>query len=77
MEILTFFVKFWLNGIQNGTVKIKKMKDGIFNYQFEKKYFCRTLTDDTRHSNASPLLGLTRILKSCHERSDRREFPDK
>ena len=30
MEILTVFVNFWLNQIQNCSVQIKKMKGGIF-----------------------------------------------
>ena len=37
MEILTAFVNFWLNQIQNCSVQIKKMKDGIFSFQLKKK----------------------------------------
>ena len=32
MEILTIFVNFWLNLIQNCSVQIKKMKDMIFSF---------------------------------------------
>ena len=32
MEILTIFVNFWLNLIQNCSVQIKKMKDRIFSF---------------------------------------------
>ena len=76
MEILTFFVNFWLNKIQNYYVQIKKMKDRIFSFQLKKNYFCRTLTDDVRHKNVPPPLDLTRILKSHYKRNDRRKFPD-
>ena len=31
------FVNFRLNQIQNCSVQIKKMKDGIFNFQLKKK----------------------------------------
>ena len=37
MEILTFSDNFWLNQIQNCSVQIKKMKDGIFTFQVKKK----------------------------------------
>ena len=35
------------------------------------------LTDDARHKNVPPPLDLIRILKSYHERNDRRKFPGK
>ena len=37
MEISTVFVNFWLYQIQNCSVQIKKMKDGIFTFQLKKK----------------------------------------
>ena len=37
MEILTVFVNFHLNQIQNCSVQIKKMKDEIFSFQLKKK----------------------------------------
>ena len=37
MEILTFFVNFRLNQIQNCSVQIKKMKDGTFSFHLKKK----------------------------------------
>ena len=78
MEILTAFVNFWLNQIQNCSVQIKKMKDGIFSFQLKKKnYFCQTFTNDARLKNVPPPLDLTRILKSYHKRNDRRKFPEK
>ena len=36
MEILTFFVYFRLNQIQNCSVQIKKMKDMTFSFQLKK-----------------------------------------
>ena len=36
MDILTVFVNFHLNQIQNCTVHIKKMKDKIFSFQLKK-----------------------------------------
>ena len=77
MEISTFFVNFWLNQIQNCSVEIKKLKDGIFCFQLKKNYFCRTFTDDARLKNVPPPLDLTRILKSYHKKNDRRKFPEK
>ena len=51
-----FFVNFPLNQIQNCSVQINKMKDGILSFQMKKNYFCQTLTDDARHTNIpSPL----------------------
>ena len=35
------------------------------------------LTDDARLKNVPPTINLTRILKSCHKRNDRRKFPEK
>ena len=35
------------------------------------------LTDDARLKNVPPPINLTRILKSCHKRNDRRKFPEK
>ena len=32
-----FFANFWLNQVQNCSVQIKKMKDGIFSFQMKKK----------------------------------------
>ena len=77
MEISTFFVNFLLNQIQNCSIQIKKMKDGIFSFQLKKNYFCQTFTDDARLKNVPPPLDLTRILKSYHKRNDRRKFPEK
>ena len=77
MEILTFFVNFWLNQIQNCSVQIKKMKDGIFSFQLKKIYFCRTLADGARHKNVPPPFDLTKILKSYYKRNDRRKFAGK
>ena len=77
MEISTFFVNFLLNQIQNCSIQIKKMKDGIFSFQLKKNYFCQTFTDDARLKNVPPPLDLIRILKSYHERNYRRKFPEK
>ena len=77
MEISTVFVNFWLNQIQNCSVQIKKMKDGIFSFQLKKRKFCQMFTDDARLKNVPPPLDLTRILKSYHKRNDRRKFPEK
>ena len=77
MEILTVFVDFHLNQIQNCSVQMKKMKDEIFSFQLKKNYFCQTFTDDARLKNVPPPLDLTRILKSYHKRNDRRKFPEK
>ena len=68
---MKFFVNFRLNQIQNCSIQIKKMKDGMFSFQLKKNYFYRTLTNNARHKNLPPLLGLTRILKSYHKRNDR------
>ena len=75
MEILTVFVNFLLNQIQNCSIQIKKMKDG-FSFQLKKNYFCQIFTDDARLKNVPPPLDLTRILKSYHKRNDRRKFPE-
>ena len=72
-----FFVNFQLNQIQNCSVQIKKMKDGIFCFQMKENYFCFKLTDNARHKIVPPPLDLTRILKSYHKRNDRRKFPEK
>ena len=75
VEISRVFVNFRLNQIQNCSVQIKKMKDGIFSFQLKKKnYFCQTFIDDSRLKNVSPPLDLTRILKSYLKRNDRRKF---
>ena len=69
------FVNFWLNQIQNCSVQIKKMKDGIF-ISFQLK------------NNASPkrlqkmldwkIYPLSLIwLESYNKRNDRRKFPKK
>ena len=76
-EISTVFVNFHLNQIQNCSIQIKKIKDQIFSFQFEKKYFCQTFTDNARLKNVPPPLDLTRILNSYHKRNDRRKFPEK
>ena len=68
---MEFFLNFWLNQFQNCPIQIKKMKDVMFSFQLKKNYFYRTLTNDARHKNLPPLLGLTRILKSYHKRNDR------
>ena len=68
MNILTFFVNFWLNQIQSCSVQIKKMKDRIFTFQLKNKLL------DARLKNAPPPLDLTRILKSYHKRNDRRKI---
>ena len=68
------FVNFRLNQIQNCSIQIKKMKDGMF---FLKNYFCWTFTDDARKKNVPPPLDLTRIFKSYHKRNDRRKFLEK
>ena len=36
MEILTVFINFHLNQIQNCSAQIKKMKDKIFSFQLKK-----------------------------------------
>ena len=77
MEISTVFVNFWLNQIQNCSVQIKKMKDGMFSFQLKKNYFSQTLTDDVRFKNVPTSLDLSRILKSYFKRNDRRKFPEK
>ena len=56
MKILLFFVNFQLNQIRNCSIQIKKMKDGIFNFQMKKNYYCQTLTDAARHKNVLPPL---------------------
>ena len=71
------FVNFQLNQIQNCSVQIKKIKDGIFSFQLKKNYFCQTFTDNARLKNVTPPLDLTRILKSYHKRDDRRKIPEK
>ena len=76
MKILTFFVNFLLNQIQNCSVQIKKMNYRIFGFQMKKNYFCQT-TDDARHKNVPPPLHLARILKSYHKRNDRRKLLEK
>ena len=68
---MEFFLNFRLNQFQNCPIQIKKMKDGMFSFQLKKNFFYRTLTNDARHKNLPPLLGLTRILKSYHKRNDR------
>ena len=35
------------------------------------------LRDNARHKNTTPPLDVTRILKSYHNRNDRRKFPEK
>ena len=35
MEILTFFINFRLNKIQNSSAQIKKIKDVIFSFQLK------------------------------------------
>ena len=77
MEILMVFVNFWLNQIQNCSVQIKKMKDGIFTFQLKKNYLCQMFTDNARLKNVPPPLDFTRILKPFHKRNDRRKFPKK
>ena len=77
MEILMFFVNFYLIQIQNCSGQIKKMKDEIFSFQLEKKYFCQMFTENARLKNVPFPLDLTRILKSYHKRNDRRKFPEK
>ena len=77
MKILPVFVNFWLNQIQNYSVQIKKVKDGIFSFPMKKNYFYRTLTDDAGHKNVPTPLDLTKILQSYHKSSDRRKFPEK
>ena len=77
MKILPFFVNFWQNQIQNCSVQIKKMKDGIFSFQIKKNYFCQTLADNARYKTVSPILDLTRILKSYHKRNDKKKFLEK
>ena len=77
MEILIVFVNFRLNQIQDFSVQIKKMKDGIFNFEIKKNYFCQTFTDNARLKNVPLLPDLSRILKSCHKRNDRRKIPEK
>ena len=74
-----FFKIFWQNDIQNSSVEIKNMKDGIFSFQMKKKknYFCQTLTDDARHENVPLPLELTRILKTYHKRNNRRKLSEK
>ena len=62
MEISTFFVNFRLTQIQNCSVKIKKMKAGIFSFQL-KKLLLLNVTGDSRLENVPPSLDLTRILK--------------
>ena len=71
MNILTFFVNFWLNQIQSCSVQIKKMKDRIFTFQLKNKLLD---LNDARLKNASPPLDLTRILKSYRKRNDRRKI---
>ena len=51
IKILMFFVNFSLNEIQNCCGQKKKIKDGIFSFQFKKDYFCQTLTDNARYKN--------------------------
>ena len=77
MELLMAFVNFRLSQIQNCSVQMKKIKDGIFSFQLKKNYFCQTFTDDARLKNILSPLDLTRILKSYHKRNDRRKFPEK
>ena len=60
MKILMFFVNFWLNQIQNCSVQIKKMKDGIFTFQLKRNYFCQALRDNAWHKNVPSPLDLTR-----------------
>ena len=50
MEILTFFVNFWLNQIENYSIRINKMKDGILSFQLKKNWFSQTLADDAGHT---------------------------
>ena len=71
MNILTFFVNFWLNQIQSCSVQIKKMKDRIFTFQLKNKLLN---LNDARLKNVLPPLDLTRILKSYHKRNDRRKI---
>ena len=77
MEILTVFVNFHLNQIQNCSAQVKKMKDERFSFQLKKNYFCQTFTDNARLKNVPPPLDLARILKSYHKRNDRRKFTEK
>ena len=76
-NILTIFVNFRLNQIQNCSEQIKKMREETFSFQFKKNYFCRTLTDDAGHENVPPPLDLTWISKSYHQRNDRSKFREK
>ena len=66
-----------LRTLQIFPVQIKKIKDGIFSFQLQKKCFCQTLTDDARRKNVPPHVDLTRISKSYHKRNDRRKFLEK
>ena len=43
----------------------------------KKCYLFGALTNDARHKDIPPPLDLTRILKSCHKRNDRRKVPEK
>ena len=42
-----------------------------------RKWKTEHLADDARHKNVPPSLDLTKILKSCHKRNDRRKFLEK
>ena len=42
MEILNFFVTFWLNKIQNYSVQIKKIKDRVFSFQLKNITFAES-----------------------------------
>ena len=41
MEILTFFVNFRLNQIQNFSAQVKKMQDETFSFQLKKTTFTK------------------------------------
>ena len=76
METSMIFVNFWLNLIQNYSIQIKKMKDGIFSFQMKTKLLLPNIYRRC-FKNVPPPLDLTRILKSYHTRNDTRQFPEK
>ena len=76
MEISTFFVNFGLNQIQNCSVEIQKMKDGIFIFQL-KKILLLNVSRQCQKKNVPPPLDLTRILKLYHESNDRKKLSEK
>ena len=77
MEILTIFINFQLNQIQNCYVQTKKIKDKIFSFQLKKNTSGKRLQTMLTLKNVPPLLDLTRILKSYHKRNDRIKFQEK